>query len=52
MTYVYRIYKINSDGEAGDCLGFVSIRDSEVFDVYWKMFVEGTVLLVPAGSNE
>ncbi len=44
MSYI--VYKVNDDGEASDPLGVVDDRDI-AFQIYWRMFNEGTVLLIP-----
>ncbi len=43
MSYI--VYKINDDGEASEPLGVVDDRDP-TFEIYWRMFNEGTVLLI------
>ena len=42
----YAIYKINSDGEASECLGY--IYDWHwMYDTYCQMMEAGVILLVP-----
>ena len=48
---IYKVYKINNDGEASDCIGYI-FEDLEIFDDYLEFFGNGSILLVPNVIDE
>lgn len=47
----YAIYKINEEGEASDCLGYIWDWHY-MFEMYFQMMEAGVLLLVPQQQED